>query len=270
MSATMNQTAYMPVHAVITAPVRQNIREKRAYVLARDGYTCQYCFGESNSQNLQKHHLRAKSKGGSDDTENLITVCDVCHCLIHSNHGVLYRRPTRYLLIQILSEDDLQQAKQSVRELMYGEIRKIATKARQGKMQAVGETFFIDSAVEAYVEIEKTLRKALTNIIPWSLVFDKEDFGAFYGAHTEWLLADMAHRRYTWIIAPLVGLEAFRNPADSTYHIEVLLLKNDVPLASFAYFPEYEGDGAEGVLFEASGEEMQTNAGNIFTGRRLA
>jgi 3'-phosphoadenosine 5'-phosphosulfate (PAPS) 3'-phosphatase len=62
----------------------------------------------------------------------------------------------------------------------------------------------------------------------------------------------MAHRRYTWIIAPLVGLEAFRNPADSNYHIEVLLLKNDVPLASFAYFPEYEGDGAEGVLFEAS------------------
>jgi hypothetical protein len=259
MNATINETAYMRACDILPYTIRQNLMEKRAYILARDSHICQYCFGESGNHDLQKHHIHAKSKGGSDDTRNLITVCGTCHRIIHSGCRELYHRSTKLSHIPTLSEEDLQQVKQSLRKLMLGEIKEIAAKARQGEMQAEGEAFFIDSAIKAYVEIEKTLRKSLMNIIPWSLVFDKEDYGAFFETHAKWLLPDMAHRRYTWIIDPLNGLEAFRNPDDGNYHIAVMLLKNDAPVASFVYFPEYESGYAEEALFEASGEELQTS-----------
>ena len=61
----------------------------RYYVFARDNYTCQVC--KKKDKVLHTHHVLYKSKGGSDRTENLATVCDDCHT--HENHqpgGVLY------------------------------------------------------------------------------------------------------------------------------------------------------------------------------------
>ena len=59
-----------------------NIRE---YVLFRDGHTCQWCQGKSKDLRLNVHHIESRKTGG-DSPENLITLCETCHDLIHRTH----------------------------------------------------------------------------------------------------------------------------------------------------------------------------------------
>ena len=49
----------------------------RAYVLARDRYTCQYC-GKSKCK-LETDHIIPRSQGGSDHHSNLVTSCVRCN-----------------------------------------------------------------------------------------------------------------------------------------------------------------------------------------------
>lgn len=55
----------------------------KAAVLSRDEYTCQIC--ECKDTQLEVHHIRFKSQGGSNSMENLITLCKSCHEKIHKN-----------------------------------------------------------------------------------------------------------------------------------------------------------------------------------------
>lgn len=56
-----------------------NVRE---YVLARDSHTCQWCQGKSKDPILNVHHIESRKTGG-DSPDNLITLCETCHDLIH-------------------------------------------------------------------------------------------------------------------------------------------------------------------------------------------
>ena len=56
----------------------------KAYVLARDNYTCQCCKNKKKHTRFEVHHIIFKSMGGSDDESNLITLCDTCHKLLHA------------------------------------------------------------------------------------------------------------------------------------------------------------------------------------------
>lgn len=58
----------------------------KAYVLTRDSYTCQHCKGKSKDNRLEVHHIVFRSNGGSDEQENLITLCKCCHDKIHSGN----------------------------------------------------------------------------------------------------------------------------------------------------------------------------------------
>ena len=49
-------------------------------VLERDGWRCQVC---GSMQNLQVHHLKFRSQSGSDEEQNLITLCAECHERMH-------------------------------------------------------------------------------------------------------------------------------------------------------------------------------------------
>lgn len=51
--------------------------EAQAAVKERDEYRCVQC-GKSNVP-LEVHHLQARREGGTDDLENLITLCEECH-----------------------------------------------------------------------------------------------------------------------------------------------------------------------------------------------
>jgi hypothetical protein len=69
----------------------------RKSVLSRDDNTCQVCGmgGQEYVDALDVHHIQEVYLGGSDDIENLITVCLVCHKLVHKyGRGELYIRPS--------------------------------------------------------------------------------------------------------------------------------------------------------------------------------
>ena len=77
-----------PVELILDAflqqPTEKIRREHR--VFERDGWRCQApgCFSR---RNLQAHHIQFRSHGGSDDQENLVTICWSCHL-----HGIHERR----------------------------------------------------------------------------------------------------------------------------------------------------------------------------------
>ncbi|AKB73386.1 hypothetical protein MSLAZ_0125 [Methanosarcina lacustris Z-7289] len=56
----------------------------KAYVLDRDGYTCQHCRGKSKDFRLHCHHIVFRSQKGTDTPENLITLCETCHKALHN------------------------------------------------------------------------------------------------------------------------------------------------------------------------------------------
>ncbi len=56
----------------------------KAYVLYRDNHICQHCKGKSKDNRLEVHHIVFRSNGGSDDQENLITLCKTCHDKLHN------------------------------------------------------------------------------------------------------------------------------------------------------------------------------------------
>jgi len=55
----------------------------KAYVLNRDRHTCQQCKGKSKESRLEVHHIVPRSQNGSDEQDNLITLCKVCHDKVH-------------------------------------------------------------------------------------------------------------------------------------------------------------------------------------------
>src|SRR5947209_9151415 len=59
-----------------------NVRE---YVLAIDGHGCQWRQGKSKDRILNVHHIESRKTGG-DSPDNLITLCETCHDLIHRTH----------------------------------------------------------------------------------------------------------------------------------------------------------------------------------------
>lgn len=49
----------------------------RKATIARDGGRCQKCQLDGD---LEVHHIKERTFGGTDDLENLITLCHDCHC----------------------------------------------------------------------------------------------------------------------------------------------------------------------------------------------
>ena len=66
---------------------------RREAVLHRDNYTCQCC-GKKNCR-LEVHHIIFRSNGGTDDEENLITLCKECHDGVHAGTVVLNKKPKK-------------------------------------------------------------------------------------------------------------------------------------------------------------------------------
>ena len=52
----------------------------RKGVYRRDGYMCAVC---GDPRSLQIHHFAPRGRGGSDEPSNLITLCGVCHGVVH-------------------------------------------------------------------------------------------------------------------------------------------------------------------------------------------
>ena len=97
---------------------RKISKETRAYVLDRNGFTCQMCgavAGEPHPDDptrktrLHIGHIIDKSLGGSDDYSNLRAICSVCN---EGASNITLDRPTYdKLLVQIRRAPSLDQLK---------------------------------------------------------------------------------------------------------------------------------------------------------------
>ena len=52
----------------------------RKAVYRRDGFQCAVC---GDPRRLQVHHIQKRSQGGGNEQMNLVTLCPVCHALVH-------------------------------------------------------------------------------------------------------------------------------------------------------------------------------------------
>ena len=66
---------------------------RREAILHRDNYICQCC-GKKNCR-LEVHHIKFRSNGGTDDEENLITLCKECHDGVHAGTVTLNKKPKK-------------------------------------------------------------------------------------------------------------------------------------------------------------------------------
>ena len=67
--------------------VNYGFANARAHALDRDNYTCQCC-GKKHTR-LEVHHIIFRSLGGSDELDNLLTLCEKCHKAIHDGKLIL-------------------------------------------------------------------------------------------------------------------------------------------------------------------------------------
>lgn len=83
-------------------------KETRAYVLDRNGFTCQMCgavagephpYDPARKTRLHIGHIIDKSKGGTDEPSNLRAICSVCN--EGAQNATLIRPDLKQLLIQI-------------------------------------------------------------------------------------------------------------------------------------------------------------------------
>ena len=93
-------------------------KETRAFVLDRNGFTCQMCGAVAGEQHpydptrktrLHLGHVIDKSMGGSDDPQNLKAICSVCN--EGASNATLTRPDLQKLLIQVrrsTSQDQLE------------------------------------------------------------------------------------------------------------------------------------------------------------------
>ena len=93
-------------------------KETRAYVLDRNGFTCQMCgavagephpYDPTRKTRLHLGHVIDKSIGGTDDPSNLRAICSVCN--EGASNATLMRPDLQKLLIQVrraTSTDQLQ------------------------------------------------------------------------------------------------------------------------------------------------------------------
>jgi hypothetical protein len=66
-----------------------SLRTQKKWARIRDKHQCQIC-GEVLPVpygRLEVHHIVHRCKGGTDDLENLVTLCDLCHAVIHPHMG---------------------------------------------------------------------------------------------------------------------------------------------------------------------------------------
>jgi hypothetical protein len=56
-------------------------RKVRTQVLIRDHYRCRCC---GTPEKIDVHHIRFRSRGGTDSTNNCAAMCRVCHGELHA------------------------------------------------------------------------------------------------------------------------------------------------------------------------------------------
>ncbi|MES2213018.1 MAG: RNA-guided endonuclease IscB [Pseudomonadota bacterium] len=87
------ETASFDIHRITNPEVqgtnyqegdKKGFYNLKAYILSRDGYTCQSRQKVRHHAVLEVHHLVFRSQGGTDTPTNLLTLCSDCHAALHA------------------------------------------------------------------------------------------------------------------------------------------------------------------------------------------
>jgi len=90
------ELASFDIHKIVNPDIKkyeyQNGKQKdfyniKAYILYRDNYQCQKCKGKNKK--LHVHHIIFRSQGGTNEPDNLITLCESCHDKLHNDEFVI-------------------------------------------------------------------------------------------------------------------------------------------------------------------------------------
>ena len=73
--------------------VNYGFANSREHALCRDNYTCQVC--KAKNTRLEVHHIKYRSQGGTDDLDNLITLCVDCHKKVHAGKLSINKKPKK-------------------------------------------------------------------------------------------------------------------------------------------------------------------------------
>lgn len=75
--------------------IRYGFANTKAYILNRDNHTCRNCKGKTKDRKLEVHHIIFEKNGGSDEQDNLITLCKPCHDDLHNGKIALKKTGKR-------------------------------------------------------------------------------------------------------------------------------------------------------------------------------
>jgi hypothetical protein len=53
--------------------------KQKTEIFSRDKFNCQKCSFQGTFEDLEVHHIKMRIDGGNDETNNLITLCSICH-----------------------------------------------------------------------------------------------------------------------------------------------------------------------------------------------
>ncbi len=81
-------------------------KEQRHNVLKRDGYMCRACGKFLPENELAVHHINTRGSWGSNEPENLITLCAFCH---DKAHRALITKKELKAMIPALSDNKYQE-----------------------------------------------------------------------------------------------------------------------------------------------------------------
>ena len=83
----------------MSRPLPSDWAERRREVLRRDDYMCRNCerHEEMRGVSLEVHHIVPRSRGGSHEKYNLITLCGHCHDRTHNGNVKAPDDPLSYV-----------------------------------------------------------------------------------------------------------------------------------------------------------------------------
>ena len=118
----------------------------RAHALDRDSYTCQLC-GKKHTH-LEVHHIIWRSQDGSDELDNLITLCKDCHDAIHDGTKMLKLRGKKKSTLRYATQMSVLRSMLLKRYHNAIETFGFVTKANR-EVMGLGKDHYIDAVVIA-------------------------------------------------------------------------------------------------------------------------
>ena len=71
----------------------------RRYVKETYEHTCQFCYQQFPANQFQIHHILRRRDGGTDDPQNLVSLCESCHIAVHNGNYTHNSRGERIMYI---------------------------------------------------------------------------------------------------------------------------------------------------------------------------